>query len=222
MQITGVKYIKQSIKGVNKDENEDNVFIDENINYNFFVVFDGVGSAANSKRATQLAEYFLKQEIEMYVNNSEIKLRELMFDCHKYILSMDIPEVLTTYCSLFIPTDNSKRIIYSSMGDSRIYVITNQYMEQISQDDKISGDSNVITKCLGLDCLSMEDFTQESIEKINGSILLCTDGFYHLLESSKWAFFESFNKRLLTTVENDLNKFIKNKNIDDSTYILIR
>jgi len=222
VSITGVKYISQSIKGINKNENQDNFFIEENLNYYFFVVFDGVGSAANGKLATQLVCDYLKHQINKHVDVSSINLRELMFGCHLYLLSLELPEAFTTYCSLFVPTDENERIVYSSMGDSRIYVITNQYIEQISQDDKISGDRNVITKCLGLDSVSIRDFKQQSIPRMDGHILLCTDGFYHLLEDNKAEFFESINKKSLTTIESDLDKLTRNKNIDDSTYILIR
>ncbi len=214
------KYISNSIKGINKSENQDNTLVIEETNFNIYAIFDGVGSAANSRMGTEIAKSYIEKNYNSYITNNEVSIDKLMFMCNEHFKSVNIRDAFTTYCLAVILKDYSK-VYYSSMGDTRIYLISNQYFEQLSEDDSFKF-QNVLTKCLGMDYLSFSDFKQNVIDYKDENILLCTDGFYSFLENDKMTFFEIINKKLLKNIEDNFNKVILDKNFDDSTYLLVR
>jgi serine/threonine protein phosphatase PrpC len=213
-------YIHHSLKGINKKDNEDNFLTIEDENYYVFAIFDGVGSALNSKKATDLAKDFIELHHSAYFSKG-IFLDKLMYDCNNYLLETEIPEAYTTYCAVFLPKESSHKAVYSYMGDSRIYIVTNQFIEQITVDDKLES-RNVITKCLGMSTLETHDFSQSSINITDENLLLCTDGFYSFLEEKRLRFFEVFNKRNLKLIKDELMVLVKDRNRDDATYVLIK
>jgi serine/threonine protein phosphatase PrpC len=72
-----------------------------------------------------------------------------------------------------------------------------------------------------MDDLAPEDFRMQSINK-NNDLLLCTDGFYTLMEGQEQLYFRLFQMRDLQTVKKRLLSSQLGKNSDDATYILIR
>src|SRR5208282_5034555 len=132
------KYIYETLTGINKAENQDNLLVIEEMDYSLFAIFDGVGSAINSKQATIYAIDFLKNNYSFYIKEN-VRIDKLMHACNKFILSKKLLETYCTYCLAYISKNITDRLIFSSMGDSRIYQITNQYMEQLTTDDKIDG-----------------------------------------------------------------------------------
>lgn len=213
-------HIYQSLRGVRKNNNEDGYLVIENEHYDIYVVFDGVGSAINSKEGTILAKEFIVANYQKYFEN-KICVDKLMRDCNNYIISSQLPEAFTTYCIVVAPKNNSCEMVYSFMGDSRIYIISRQFIEQISVDDK-SGFSNILTKCLGMDDLVDSDFQQYYMNPHDLGLLLCTDGFYYFLEQNRMKFFEIFNKKNMRSISNEITSIITGQNIDDATFVLIR
>ncbi|WP_353719352.1 protein phosphatase 2C domain-containing protein [Dyadobacter sp. 676] len=214
------RYIKYSSPGINKTENQDNYLILETEAFALFAVFDGVGSAQNSKVGTEIAKTFISQHFSKFIRETKVSLNALMFECNNYLIEQNIPEIYTTYCTALLHKDHND-LFFSSLGDSRIYLVSDQYLEQITTDDKSLLAKNVLTKCLGMNDLSLKDFTQGNIDLGVDSILLCTDGFYNLLETDKKKFFETLNKKNLQSIYSGLVSLISNKNVDDSTFIMI-
>lgn len=220
MEITKRSFISFSLKGVNKKDNEDNYLAIENDRYDLFAIFDGVGSAKNSKQATILAKEYLEANHSIYITK-DVRLDELMYDCNNYILNKDLAESLTTYCTIIFLKSQSSKIYYSYMGDSRMYIISNKFIEQITQDDKLAT-ANILTRCLGMNTLERYDFNQNSLTITEENILLCTDGFYQFLENERMHFFEIFNKKNLHSIKDTLIEIVQNRNNDDATCVLIR
>lgn len=214
------RYINYSSPGINKTENQDNYLIVETETFALFVVFDGVGSAENSRLGTEMAKIFISKHFHEFIKKETILLNILMFECNNYLTEQNIPEIYTTYCAVLVQKDHSN-IFFSSLGDSRIYLVSDQYLEQITTDDKSLLSKNILTRCLGMNDLTLEDFNQDTIDIGLDSVLLCTDGFYNLLEAHKKIFFETLNKKKLQNIYNGLVSLISNKNIDDSTFIMI-
>lgn len=212
--------IYQSLKGIRKNDNEDNYLTIENERYNIYGIFDGVGSALNSREATNLAKEFITKQHDDYFND-HVHLDRLMYDCNNYIISTLVPEPFTTYCIIVILKNKKHEAIYSHMGDSRIYLISKQFIEQITTDDKMQF-ANVVTKCLGMNTLKYYDFHQNSINITDENLLLCTDGFYHFLEENRMLFFEIFNKRNLNSIKEEIMSIVVDQNKDDATFVLIR
>jgi serine/threonine protein phosphatase PrpC len=213
-------HIYQSLKGILKKDNEDNYLAIENELYNIYAIFDGVGSAQNSKEATNLAKEFIMTNHSNYLSQ-QIRLDELMYDCNNYILNTDTFQPFTTYCVIVMLRRSPQEAVYSYMGDSRIYVITKQFIEQITTDDKLQS-ANVVTKCLGMNTLENYDFHQNSINITDQNLLLCTDGFYYFLEENRMKFFEIFNKKNLNSIKDEIMSIVLDRNKDDATFILIR
>ncbi|PVY40383.1 serine/threonine protein phosphatase PrpC [Pontibacter virosus] len=217
-----VSYIESSIRGIGKGENQDNILILENENGYLFVVFDGVGSAINSAEATRLAKEFISNVWNDFFKGPDLKLAWLMASTNSYLVSYPKKELLTTYSAVYIPKSEPKIILYSSLGDSRIYVVNPQYLEQISEDDKLSANSNYITKCLGLEHLQPDDFKQNRLNLYDDKLLLCTDGFYHILEANLLDFFFTLIKTNPSSIRRSLNAKLIGNNDDDATYLLIQ
>jgi serine/threonine protein phosphatase PrpC len=213
-------HIYQSLKGILKKDNEDNYLAIENERYNIYAIFDGVGSALNGKKATDIAKEYIQTYHAGYFNQYA-RLDRLMYDCNKYIINTQTPEPFTTYCIIAILKNTPQEAIYSYMGDSRIYLISKQFIEQITTDDKMHF-ANVVTKCLGMNILADYDFHQKSINITGENLLLCTDGFYHFLEANRMKFFEIFNKKNFNSIKEEIMSILVDRNKDDATFLLIR
>ena len=109
---------------------------------------------------------------------------------------------------------------YINIGDSRIYIYSDQFLEKVTIDDAISN-TNILTRYLGSENLILEDFKVNNIDKKN-NFLICTDGFYSLMDKNLKEFFITFNFKLMSNIRKKLAFLQRKKNIDDSTYILIR
>lgn len=215
---TKTGHVFASIKGEKREINKDNLLLIEEPDYNVFAVFDGVSSAIGGGEASKNAADFIKANHKKYLGN-EIKLKQLMYDTNSHLLKTGTKEPFTTFCLVYQNKTNSS-FTYSWLGDSRLYIISNQFMEQITLDDNYS--ENVLTKYLGDPQLHISDFRQEEKLKNNLHLLLCTDGFSRVLEKDKLAFFEVFQKKSLKTISEKINSLIKGKNIDDSTFIFVK
>ncbi len=217
------KYILESVKGYKKRENQDNYLILEESDYTLYFVFDGVGSALNSKKATDISKKYISNNHEAFHFDGNYNFSKLMYYTNNFLLEKNIPEVKTTFCAIFISKNFPNKILYSSLGDSRAYIVSPQYLIQITEDDRYLSLSNVITKCLGMRELEISDFfTKEYDVSFNDQILLCTDGFYTLLEKDKELYFQTLNMQYLNSIKKRLHKLVKDNNIDDSTYIFIK
>lgn len=211
-------YIKSSIKGIKRDDNQDDLLVINTDSYQLYVVFDGVGSALNAKQAVEEAKLFVRSNHKKYLQLSSFLVAEMMFDANKYLLSLNVPEPYTTYCLLLI-SEKDNKVIISNLGDSRIYGITKQFLEILTKDDNIEANSNVITQCLGMN-LNLADFRSYEIEKNYYRYLLCTDGFYNLMNKNKIEFFNTLNGLNFHKIKEKLDKKVKGFNFDDSTYII--
>jgi len=217
------KHTVESIKGLGKRENQDNYLIIEETDYSLYFVFDGVGSALNSKKATELSKKYVSKNYHTYFSNGHFNFPELMYQTNKFLLDQSIPEVKTTYCSVCLSNIFPDKVQYSSLGDSRVYIINPQYLTQITEDDRYLSHQNIITKYLGMEDLEKVDYcTKECSISEKEQILLCSDGFYTLMEKEKIPYFETFYMQHLNSIKKKLHDLVKESNIDDSTYILIK
>lgn len=214
-----IDYITESFKGLRSEINKDSVFVLDKNEYILFLLFDGVGSAKNAKIGVDESIAFIKKEHESYLEKHNQPLKDLMYDTNQYLIHKNVKEPYTTYVALYISkTDNT--LMMSSLGDSRLYGISKQYINQYSKDDK-NNLSNRITKCLGIKNLYKNDFTEVTIKTPENRLLLCSDGFYYFLENNRSVFFEILNFNNLKNIKKRIKKEIEGNNIDDASYILI-
>lgn len=211
-------YFSATLKGTKHRENKDNFLVIDDPLFFLFVVFDGVSSAKESKQAVDQAKMYIKENYKFYLNQT-VNIRTLMFDLNTDLINSNLAEPYSTYCLLYLEKA-SQQLYYSWLGDSRIYTITNQFVEKLTEDDSIS--ENVLTKFLGSPELSIEDFRQKKCDKKEGHLLLCTDGFHTLFESNKLKFFNTFNGKSLSKVKERIVSLVEGNNVDDSTFIFIK
>ncbi|HYC85364.1 MAG TPA: protein phosphatase 2C domain-containing protein [Chryseosolibacter sp.] len=211
--------ISDSIKGTKSAENQDGVAIVKTSDYGLFFIFDGVGSARNSKFAVDASINFVNQNHQKFAEADTYLVEDLLLELNDHILSFEELESLTTFCLVYLDY-KLNRCKVCSLGDSRIYAFSNQYISQITKDDNLPG-SHMITKCLGMKSIKASDFKLQQLDII-GSFLLCTDGFYRLMEANKMRFFRILNYKNLGRTVNQLRKEVANNNSDDCTYIIIK
>lgn len=212
-------FIADSLRGTRHARNEDGLLTIDESRFSLFVVFDGVSSAKNSVKGVLIASNFIKKNLESFFIDNCLDLQKLMYTANTALLNSGVSDVYTTFIALYIDKIN-KKIIYSGLGDSRLYGVSRQYIKQYSQDDK-NKLSDSITKCLGMKELAINDFKINVLPDKEERLLLCTDGFYVFLESQKLNFFNILNFSNLNNIKKRIEKDIDHKNVDDASYIII-
>lgn len=210
-------FLYNSKKGIKRDKNQDSLFIYDNENYIIFIVFDGVSSYENSYKLINAYKKSLKNELRN-ISTKEY-LSNALFKAHEAVLKLKI-EGKSTLSALVIDK-KTNNIQFVNIGDSRIYLFTKQYIHQITNDDLLAGSSNIVTRCLGMSELSIGDFELTRIENGN-NFLICTDGFYNLMEDSIKDFFTALNFTKSQNIKRKMSVLQRRRNIDDSTYIVIK
>lgn len=213
-----LEYISNSKKGINRDRNQDRILVTDTNEYIIFMVFDGVSSIPESYLF--IAEFkkqfkLVKSKINVSGNNLDL----LLYSCHEEALKRNIYGMCTF--SLLFWSKKESLAKYINIGDSRIYIFSNQFIEKITEDDSLVGRENVITKCLGSRILSIKDFELSEVET-SFNFLICTDGFYKLMERDLEDYFQTINFRYLKNIDKKIANLQFRANNDDSSYILIR
>jgi len=202
--------------GLKRKNNEDSYCIDES--FGLFAVFDGLGGhrsgeiasklAANvilqgirdarkSGRSTLIGEYDDTLSLEANQMASSIRLANQVI----YQSSMERPEckgMSSTVASLLVL---DRRVVTAYVGDSRIYLLRNNSIEQISEDHSFVQEQiqrgvltpeeasqselkNIVTRALGA-----SEFVQVSVDEFavleNDSLLLCSDGLTDMLRDEE-------------------------------------
>lgn len=213
-----LNYISNSKKGIHREKNQDRISIIEKDNYYLFIVLDGVSSMPLS----YLFINEFKKRLQIVSNKyiiSENNLPEILFQIHNEVLNLGI-NGMSTMSVLFI-NKHSKKVGFINIGDSRIYIFTNRFLEKITIDDTLSGSRNIITKCLGQKSLTIEDFELKNTH-IKYNFLICSDGFYELMENDLKEYFVTLNFKYFKNIKNKLSSLQISKNNDDSSYIIVK
>jgi len=216
-----IDYIYDSVKSPFHDENEDKTLVIKADKYYLYFLFDGVGSASHAINAIEISFDFISKKYKNYEQGQKFQLSKLMYDTHTQIINSGLSEALSTYIAMFIPIDENQEVTISSMGDSRIYAVSNQYITKYTEDDSVPNVENAITKSLGMLKLKEVDFSQKDFRPNEQRYLFCSDGFYKLMENSVQSFYEILNFSKFTNIKKALQKNIIGNNTDDASYILI-
>ncbi len=200
-----VKFGFKSDRGRVRDNNQDSYFVmpEEGI----FLVADGVGGHTHGELAsrtamTDIAAFVRDNPIPAGSDNELIKqyfcnLTELVNEHIFAIAGEQAPRgMATTLIILYIDGDTAHAL---NVGDSRVYLIRDGVMTQITEDHtfvntlvkrgiiseaeaRTHPDRNMITKAIGADQTIDPDFYTFSIKE-NDVILMCTDGLYNEVSS---------------------------------------
>ena len=215
-------HFSESFQGLSHRENQDGYLVIEEEEYTIFAVFDGVSRALNPRNGVDSAIQFLNEHHQDYVSSDSLNLNQMMFSVHQNILQTNIPESLTTYAIAGFFNRNSSLWFYSSLGDSRIYRLREHTLTCITTDDTLWPGSPILTKCLGSELLSVNDFQEGKFIAGEGFLFLATDGCYLLCEEKSTELTKAFEKDDVLTLNKTVIRMLKGNNLDDATYILIK
>lgn len=213
-----IQYISDSFKGTTHYNNQDGLIVLKENDYEMFIVFDGVSLSENQIEGVHVAIEFIKENYINFYHEEVFKLKELMIKTNQAILKSKWTDALTTYCGAVI--QKNRKIIISHLGDSRLYSFTENTLTMWTDDDVIYPGSNVLTKCLGIERMKAEDFYQREID-FESRLLICTDGFYELMERDPKDFADILGLSDLNRIKSAVYNVVAGKNRDDATYIII-
>jgi serine/threonine protein phosphatase PrpC len=220
-----ISFTYASFKGLKRHRNKDGILKIKGDSYYILGVFDGVSSAAGAKKGVTLAVNYIKKKHSNYLEEGKFLLAKMMMDVNSHLVRSGIEAPYTTYSVVYAPLDFGADALISSLGDSRIYAITNQYISQISFFDNDKVHSNFIDRCLGMKELLASDFKEKIYSKPEGALLICSDGFYMVMESSHINLLEAHRVlkfKKIGNVKNGLERLITGLNDDDASFVFVR
>ncbi len=193
--------------GLVRENNEDFLFSLPDLN--FYALADGMGGhlageVASKETVTQICDFIQSNSLaSQTLQNARKMLYEAIQKVNDKIYRMshqnaDFKGMGTTLCCLFL---HPKGLIYGHVGDSRIYRVRKEKLEQITHDHSLvrelidSGQlnedqaddfhyKNILTKAIGTE--SRVDPTVQSDSILKGDILMmCSDGLTDLLSEKE-------------------------------------
>lgn len=228
-----------SIGNIRKS-NEDTIYVPENEG-NLFIVADGMGGHLGGEVASSLAVEIISKELENKKINSLSQGKDLIFNAvskanleilNKSFAEKDLRGMGTTLSLLYI---FGEKVLYTNIGDSRIYTIKDNEMNQITVDDslvnyllkigEISEEEankhpkrNILTQALG----TSKDLNYKVLEVDNSMeyILLCSDGLTNMVNNEKIKNI-ILNNGLETAIDKLLEEALKSGGVDNISMILI-
>ena len=235
-----MKVVSATNVGNYRKNNEDSYYVNES--KNLYVLADGMGGHLAGERASKMATEIIGQD---FAKDSKIKsiddaieiFSSSIRDANKKIFESsqeneDYRGMGTTLSSGLILGDV---LIYSNIGDSRIYRI-NEEMEQITQDDsfvnylieigeiteeeaKNHPKKNVLTKAMGTTS-DIEIIVNTLDIKDKDVFLFCSDGLTNMVSDEE--IFEIVKENSPEEARDMLlNLALKNGGMDNITFILV-
>lgn len=236
-----MKFVAATDVGNVRTNNEDSYYIPEN-NKNLFILADGMGGHLAGETASSLAI----SEISKYINNEEIENEEdvelamikAIEIANKKIFSLSEDNIEyrgmgTTVSICYIFND---KLIYTNIGDSRIYEIDDGEISQLTKDDsfvnylieigeiteeqaQIHPKKNVLTKALGTSENIRMKVEYKNLKK-GVKFLLCSDGLTNMVDIDRIK--DIVNENPIDIAKDILVKeALENGGVDNITLILI-
>jgi len=215
---TQIKFLSTSKKGLARERNQDRILALEKEKFYFFALFDGVSSYSRSYEFIEEYKKRLKSKIDI-IDTSGNNLEIVFYEINKEISNLNIPGA-STLSALFLSKETDM-VKYVNVGDTRIYIFNNQFIEQVTEDDTLDSGSNIITKYLGDSELTIDDFKPHQLDN-KYNFLLCTDGFYKLMEYNLKDYFNALNYKYFKNTKKRISYLQRKENRDDSSYIIIK
>ena len=190
--------------GEKRENNQDNFIVVTGENFKYFVVCDGMGGTDGGEIASQMTVSYLDSELKGKKINDIDDVKKVVFEANELVFQYgsshkEVQGLGTTITSLLVMQKGSWIL---NVGDSRVYKIVGNTINQITDDDTVLNEliksgvispekakshpiANMLTKTIGQGkSLEIETkrlgFLDES-EKY----LLCSDGLYNMVSDEK-------------------------------------
>lgn len=228
----------------NREEQQDSIGWSLNEKMGLIVICDGMGGLEEGKAASEVcAETFLENFANEIITDPVNYLRNCTLTANERVRQLGNTSGSTLVSLLVL----GNKMYWSSVGDSRGYIIRNGEYVQFTQDQNyktvldnqlstgiISFDeyqseysrAESLISFIGIDELELIDFNDVPFELMNGDIiLLMTDGLYRILQEetifntiNNFADLELSVKMLITKAEREAQKSCK---IMDNTTVAV-
>lgn len=248
-QIAGKSSLGLSLKRL---VNEDSYGIkQQEINQNNILLAalaDGMGGMAQGELASKIAiQTFLENPFNFDINNQENQQQWLlkMFNNANQNINQEVSEGGTTL-SVILAVNN--QLMISHVGDSRIYLIKNEEIIQLSEDHSLvnmlvaSGqityeesldhpDRNVLIKSLGLKSVLSAGYVQnlsKNTDKLsltledNDLIILCSDGVWDLITNQEFIELFAHENNLNLAINKAISIILEKGAFDNATIIVLK
>lgn len=193
--------------GRQRNENQDAVYAcDTSIGNlpNLYIVADGMGGHAGGRYASNRAVTTVTEEIKRLLLNHPVQILERAIQtANKQILeeAASLEHMTGMGTTMVVSTIVEGTLFAANVGDSRLYIINENQIRQITKDHSLveemirigeidrenakhHPDKNVITRAVGaMDDLKI-DFFEIPLEK-GDRILMCSDGLSNMVEDGQ-------------------------------------
>lgn len=225
-----------------RQRNEDTYAIEKTKNGDLFVVCDGMGGAAEGKKASEIAvnsivEYF---NIKPYENLQIALLKSIEF-ANEQIYATALSRVEyngmgTTACIVLL---NNNLAHIAHVGDSRILVQSQSKLHQVTKDHsyvnqlvdaqiitaevaKNHPEKNRIVKALGVSPTVEPTITKNPLQLAkDDELLICSDGLTDMVTDNKIELTLNQKTSLVDKGSSLLNSALQNGGNDNITFILV-
>ncbi|MCF6310687.1 MAG: protein phosphatase 2C domain-containing protein [Sulfurimonas sp.] len=159
-------------------------------NITIAIVCDGVGSADEGAQAAKRVTTYLMNNFKirpkMWSIEKSIKTFVKSINDILYQESMVNYERVELVTTLTIVVIEGNRLYGANVGDSRVYLLRDKILSQLSSDHSMSEDGyeNVLTQAVGIH-KDVELYYFENIIQKNDKILLCSDGLYNIMSNNR-------------------------------------
>ncbi|MBP7783688.1 MAG: bifunctional protein-serine/threonine kinase/phosphatase [Aliarcobacter sp.] len=150
------------------------------------VLCDGVGSAQEGALAAKRVTLHIINNFKNIpkIWSIEKAIKEFINSINSILYTQSIheyerPEYITTITVVVI---KGNRLYGANAGDSRIYLLRDNKLNQLSYDHNEDGMPNVLSNAIGISPEVQIHYFENNIEK-EDKILLCSDGLYSLMSN---------------------------------------
>lgn len=187
------------------------------------IVCDGVGSADEGAEAAKRVTTYLMNNfkirpktwsIEKSINTFIKSINAILYQ--ESMVNYERTELVTT---LTIVVIEGNKLYGANVGDSRVYLYRNKFLNQLSLDHSMNegGYEGVLTQAIGID-KDVEPYYFENIIEKDDKILLCSDGLYTIMSENR---LETGINLGASTLVKKASKLMQDNLPDDTTAVII-
>ncbi len=229
--------------GKKRKLNQDYVFTSEiSVGHlpNLFLVADGMGGHNAGDYASRYTIETIVEEIGSSSNDSPVIVLEKAIQSANRLIRQksfedeDLSGMGTTVVAATIDDD---RLCVANVGDSRLYVINNREIKQITRDHSLveemvrmgglqreqarsHPDKNIITRAIGAQDEVEIDFFQMTLSK-DDIILMCSDGLTNMIDDEEIRMILQGQRDIVEKAETLVNAANNNGGKDNIAVILV-
>lgn len=217
-------------KGIKLDNNEDNIYINKFMlpekndglkNYKLnqykltnnliYGIFDGIGGLSQGERASYLVVSTIRQ------SSTKIKIKEILNKANNKILMLKKENDINLGTTASIVSFNNKKINLYMVGDSTIYIYSNNQLYKYRQQEN---ENNKLDNYIGIENMKIK----EEILTIhnNDKILICSDGLTNEVGDNEIEYILSSSDNIEYITNKLLNLALNSGGRDNISIITLR